>query len=154
MYYIVIQPDQPSMTDCRLLNGFMLMQVLDCDIAEYWANSQVSRNCLHQNWQTVPVSVSNILVVVTAVRIVYFYDWQLMLILWQTPGTPRHPPAAFGNFFLDRWYWGMSWWRPGLPASQFLNGKTELDVEEGKEPPTEWQTSSSCWSNVSWLWLS
>ena len=136
-------------SDCRLKNGFM--QVWDCDMLEYWANSQVSRNCLHQNWQTVPVSVSNILVVVTAVRIVYFYDWQLMLILWQTPQTPRLPPATFGNFFLDRWYWGMSWWTAVCISVSEWEDRTGCG---GREPRTEWQTSSSCYSTVSWLWLS
>ena len=143
LYYNVIQPDQPTMTDCRLLNGFM--QGSDCDILEYWANSQVSRNCLHQNWQTVPVLVSNILVVVTAVRIVYFYDWQLMLILWQTD-TPRHPPATFGNFFLDRWYWGMSCWTAACISVSEWEDRTGCRGREGKgaTTPTEWQTSSSC----------
>ena len=78
----------------------------------HWVRVKVWRNCLLWCCQTI-ARVSKILLLVTAVRIVYFYDWQLMLILWQGGLIRLVPPTSY--FFLDRWDWGM--WPP--PATWY-----------------------------------
>ena len=155
IYRIVIEPHQPTRTRLRDVRARQQTGWRMGWCRSEIANCQVSRNCLHQNWQTVPVLVSNILLVVTAVRIVYFYDWQLMLILWQ---TARHPPATFGNFFLDRWYWGMWTRAPCISLSEWEDRTGCL----GKEGTGRDQAATNrmtnifqlLQSNVSWPWLS
>ena len=90
----------------------------------HWVRVKVWRNCLLWCCQTI-ARVSKILLLVTAVRIVYFYDWQLMLILWQGGLIRLVPPTSY--FFLDRWDWGMLLWQyvghHQPPDTQSLNGR-------------------------------